>query len=75
LLTVRGEKRQESEDKSDSRHVTERRYGSFQRSIRLPEDVEEDDLSATFEKVVLQVNVPKGGNGKHGRRKIEVKAS
>jgi HSP20 family molecular chaperone IbpA len=57
LLSVRGEKRQDSEEKSEDRHVTERRYGSFKRPVRLPEGVEEDGLSATFKKGVLHIDV------------------
>jgi HSP20 family protein len=73
LLSVRGEKRQDSEEKSEDRHVTERRYGSFKRPVRLPEGVEEDGLSATFKKGVLHIDVPKSTESKKGRRKIEVK--
>ena len=46
MLTLRGEKREESERKDKDRHVSERRYGSFQRSLRLPPDADAGQVEA-----------------------------
>lgn len=75
LLTVRGEKKQEKEKKEDDRRLTERRYGSFARSIRVPEGIDEDAVSAIFDKGVLKITLPKGTEKKVEPRKINVAAA
>ncbi len=57
VLTRRGEKRSERED--DRRRVSERYYGRFERQIALPSEVEEDEVNATFKRVVLTITLPK----------------
>ncbi len=59
LLTVRGEKRQEKEEGDKRYHLIERSWGSFVRSIRLPAEVDEKKLEATFKDGVLKVVLPK----------------
>lgn len=60
VLTLKGEKRYEHEDKDDGKAVRiERQYGSFQRSFTLPSYIEEDKVSAYFKKGVLTVELPK----------------
>jgi HSP20 family protein len=59
LLTIRGEKRAEREDKNKDYHVVERSYGSFSRTLELPEGVDADAIQATISKGVLKVVVPK----------------
>jgi HSP20 family protein len=65
LLTVKGEKRQEHEEKGERFYRTERTYGSFVRTIRLPAPVEGKKVEATFKNGVLMVLMPKAlaGNG------------
>ena len=58
VVTVRGEKRDEREEKDEHRHYLERRYGSFSRSLRLPADAAQN-IRATFADGVLTVEVPK----------------
>lgn len=58
LLTIKGEKKSEREEKDDHRHYVERTYGSFSRSIRLPADASEE-VRATFKDGVLTVVIPK----------------
>ena len=57
VLTLKGEKREEKADAET--HVTERRYGRFQRSIRLPDGIDEAAVTASVDKGVLHITVPK----------------
>ena len=59
LMTLKGEKKSEKTSDTESAHVTERRYGSFRRSFRLPDNIDEDKISAAFDKGVLKVEIPK----------------
>ena len=59
VLTLRGEFKDESEQKQASYHVRERRYGSFERSVMLPTDVQADKAKADFENGVLTITLPK----------------
>ena len=59
ILTMRGEKKSERKDERENFHLVERSYGSFQRSIRLPETIDEDKVEARFDKGVLTVTLPK----------------
>src|SRR5690349_3104927 len=58
-LVIRGEKRQEREEKDKGYHLSERCYGEFQRSFLLPEGVDSDKVEAKFANGVLTVSVPK----------------
>ncbi|MBW2228936.1 MAG: Hsp20/alpha crystallin family protein [Deltaproteobacteria bacterium] len=58
LLTVKGEKRSEREEKDEHRHYTERSFGRFSRSVRLPSDAG-DDVKARFDAGVLTIDIPK----------------
>ena len=59
LLTIRGEKKQEAEERSERVHRYERSYGSFERAFVLPSTVDADKISARYENGVLTVVVPK----------------
>ncbi|HYQ85213.1 MAG TPA: Hsp20/alpha crystallin family protein [Rubrobacter sp.] len=59
LLTIRGEKKQEAEERSERIHRYERSYGSFQRAFVLPSTVEGDKISAQYHNGVLTILVPK----------------
>lgn len=59
ILTVSGERKSEHEDRKQGYHRVERSYGSFRRSVRLPEGVEADAITATFDKGVLEISVAK----------------
>jgi len=72
VLTVSGEKKFETEQKDKNYHFIERSYGSFSRSIQLPEGVSADQIKATMSKGVLKVIVP--APAKPEPKKIEVKA-
>lgn len=74
LLTVKGEKKVESREEKDDYHLMERRYGSFRRSIRVPENVDEDDVEAKFDKGVLTIRLAKKPGSTTGERKIKIKS-
>jgi HSP20 family protein len=75
ILTLRGEKKSERKDERENYHLVERSYGSFQRSIRLPESVDEDKAQARFDKGVLTVTLPKRPEAVKQQKKIEIKSS
>ena len=58
-LTISGEVGDTVEKEGDRYHYRERRYGSFQRSVRLPSTVDTDKVDATFENGVLNIVLPK----------------
>jgi len=59
ILTIKGEKKSEREEKKQDYHLTERSYGSFERSFRLPDTIDDSKISANFDKGVLKVTLPK----------------
>ena len=74
ILTIEGEKNQEKEEKERDYYHLERSYGSFQRSLRIPCEIESDKVSASFKKGVLKVTLPKSAKAQEKARKIEVKS-
>jgi len=70
VLTIKGEVRQEREDKKRSFHRVERRFGSFQRTIALPTTVKSDAIQAALTDGVLRLEIPKAEEVKP--RKISV---
>jgi HSP20 family protein len=59
MLTIKGEKHEEKEQKDERYHRVERSYGAFLRAVRLPAPVEGGKVSATFKNGVLTVTMPK----------------
>lgn len=59
LLTIKGEKKAEREEKEENYHLIERSYGAFSRTIRLPVSVETDKIEATYKNGVLTITCPK----------------
>lgn len=74
MLTLKGQKAEErrEEDKDRSWHLWERSYGSFERSFRFPNDVNEAKVHAEFANGVLTVKVPKSEVSHPAGRKIPV---
>jgi HSP20 family protein len=72
MLTISGEKKQEKEKKGRSYYHVERTYGSFQRSVALPSNVDTSKVDAVFRKGVLTITLPKTGGGK-ARERIAIK--
>jgi len=72
-LTVSGEKKSETERKNGDRHVTERSYGSFSRSVGLPFDIDPDLVEARFDNGVLKLEIGKPAHARETTRKIAIK--
>ena len=75
VLSLRGEKKSEHTNERENYHVMERSYGSFQRSIRLPETIDEDKAEARFDKGVLTITLPKRPEMVSAQKKIEIKGA
>lgn len=73
VLTVKGEKRQETEEKDKHYHLVERTYGSYSRSLRLPSYVDGEKIKATYKDGVLNITLPKKEEAKPKKIDIEVK--
>lgn len=71
VLTIRGEKKAEKEEKDKNRRVVERSYGSFARSVTLPSGISESDIKAVIANGVLTVTVAKPAPAV--TKKIEIK--
>jgi HSP20 family protein len=74
-LTIKGEKKEEREEKRKDYYLSERRYGSFHRSFQLPEGVDADKIDATFTKGILTVKLPKTAEAQKAEKKISIKAA
>ena len=72
MLTLKGEKSYEKKDEKDEVQVMERRYGSFMRSIRLPEGIDEDKVDAKYDKGILTVTAAKRPEAQKTPRKIKI---
>jgi HSP20 family protein len=59
VLTISGERKSEHEDRKQGYYRIERSYGSFRRTLTLPEGVDPEAVKATFDRGVLEVRVPK----------------
>jgi len=88
VLTVSGERRAEHEDEKEGYHRVERAFGSFSRTLTLPKGVDAEAISASFDKGVLEVRVPKpearkprrisiavGGQSENGDRQKTIEGS
>jgi len=64
MITMRGERKQEKEEKGKKYHRIERSYGSFMRSFRVPDDVDEAEVKAEFKDGMINVTLPKSGKAK-----------
>ena len=73
VLTIRGEKKAEKEEKDKNYRLVERSYGSFVRSLELPDGVNADAIKASIAKGVLKVTVPKPAPAQV--KKIDVKSA
>ena len=73
VLTLKGEKRSETEDTRKDYHIVERSYGAFRRTIPMPFVVDGEAVQASFEKGVLRVVLPKPQEVRTNRKRIAVK--
>jgi HSP20 family protein len=74
VLTLRGEKKIERDEKKDTWHVIERSVGHFARQIALPTAVDPEKIEAKFDKGVLTITLPKVEEEKAKTKKIEIKS-
>lgn len=74
ILSISGEKREERKEEGESLHLSERSFGSFTRSMRLPENADEEGIRAEYAKGVLTVTIPKRAGSESGEKTIEIKA-
>jgi HSP20 family protein len=72
VLTIKGEKKDEKEQKEKDRYVSERRYGAFQRSFRVPDSVDADKIDANFQNGVLTISLPKKPEAAKAEKKIAI---
>jgi HSP20 family protein len=72
VLTIKGEKKQEKEEKEENYHLIERSYGSFVRSVRLPKEVQSEKINASYKNGILRVTLPKSEEAKKKEIKIKV---
>jgi len=71
-LTIKGEKKQEREEKEENRYYVERTYGSFSRTLTLPSKVNPDGVEARFKDGVLEINLPKAEEEKIKQIQVQV---
>jgi HSP20 family protein len=71
-LTIKGEKREEREEKEKGYYLSERRYGTFQRSFQLPGQADADRIEAKFDNGVLTLTVPKSAEALKSEKKIKI---
>ncbi len=74
-ITIKGEKKEETEGKNKDYYVSERRYGSFERYFTLPDGVDAEKIAAVFKNGVLKVTIPKTAEAQEPAKKIDIKAA
>ena len=73
LLTISGEKKAETEETDKGYYLKECSYGTFSRSVRLPDNIADDKIEAKFKKGVLTIDLPKKAIAPPKSRKIAIK--
>ncbi len=73
VVTVKGEKKTEKEEKGETWYFSERQYGSFSRSFRMPPDANEAGVSADLKDGVLTITVPKTSPETEKSKKVKIK--
>ena len=72
VLTLRGETRASREERDKQYHLSERSYGRFERSFRLPETIDRERISANFDNGLLTVTLPKSAKAERSARRIAI---
>jgi len=72
-LTIKGETKKEKEEKDEDYYYSEISYGSFARTLTLPERVQGDKVKASFKNGILEIHLPKSPESKAKDIKVEVK--
>jgi HSP20 family protein len=73
ILTIRGEKKLERNEENENYRMMERRHGSFQRSVQIPDTIDEDKVEASFDNGILKVRLPKRPEAIGKQRTIPIK--
>lgn len=73
VVTVKGEKKSEKEEQGDTWYFSERQYGAFSRSFRVPPDADEAGISADLKDGVLTVTVPKSAPAANAAKSVKIK--
>ena len=72
VLTIKGERKQEKEEKEENYHLMERSYGTFIRMVRLPKEVKHNKVNTSFKDGVLKIVLPKSEEAKKKEVKIKI---
>ena len=72
VVSIKGQKQSEREEKGDTWFFSERQFGAFSRSFRLPADAEGDQIEASLKDGVLSISVPKSVPEKPEARKVQI---
>jgi HSP20 family protein len=72
VLTIRGERKQESEEENEGMYRSERSYGTFQRSIQLPDGITAESAQASFNDGVLEITLPVP-RAREGSRRVQIR--
>lgn len=72
VLTIKGEKKQQKEEKDENYYCCESSYGAFTRSTRLPHEVQSDKIKASYKDGILKITLPKSEEAKKKEVKIKV---
>ena len=75
LLTIKGEKKDQHEEKDETHYFSERSFGAFERCLRLPDTIDETKVNATFDKGVLRITAAKRPEAVKAERRIEIRKS
>ncbi|WP_315705251.1 MULTISPECIES: Hsp20/alpha crystallin family protein [unclassified Bradyrhizobium] len=75
VLSIKGEKQEEKEEKKKDYYLRERNFGSFERSFQVPDSVDTDKIEASFKQGVLKVILPKKAEAQQAAKKIAIKAA
>jgi HSP20 family protein len=75
MLTLKGERKEEKEEKKENYYLSERRFGSFQRSFQIPDTVDAEKIDASFRNGVLEIRMPKKPEAVKPERRIPIKNS
>ena len=73
VLSIKGEKQEEKEEKKKDYYLRERSFGSFQRAFQVPDGVDLDKIECSFKNGLLTVTLPKTAQAQQAAKKIEVK--
>ena len=74
-LKIKGDKKQQKEEKEKNYYRMERSYGSFQRVLSLPEDADQDNIKAVYKNGIMNITIPRKAAPKTEVKQIEIKTN